>query len=268
MNALLVGAFIFLFLYVFKPFEMSDLKHGIFEIALGYGLVTTIVMQLLSLLLKALKGFSDEERWTVGKAIFWNMLHLILIEIFNALYSDWIGLLELTLKRLLWFQMATLAIGVFPVITMVLISEAAMNRKYLLQSNIINQEIALKEHDNAVADNFKNDMVLLMSQNENASLSISAEQILFVKASDNYVEVYFTENQTIQKRLLRNTLKSIEEVLKENINFFRCHKSYLVNLHKILKVKGNAQGYRFKLNMGEFEIPVSRQHNERIHELV
>jgi hypothetical protein len=33
-------------------------------------------------------------------------------------------------------------------------------------------------------------------------------------------------------------------------------------------VNGNAQGYRFKLKLGDIEIPVSRHYNERVHELI
>jgi hypothetical protein len=271
-TALLVGGFIFLFLFVFRPFELSTLSHNILEISLGYGLVTSSTMLFLSfLLIKVIKKFSDEEHWTVGKAIFWNMLHLFLIGIFNALYSNWIGVTELSISRLLWFQMATILIGIFPVLGMILISEAAMSRKYLKQAKLINNEILEKaQHSSSIKSqkNINEKIISLSSQNENESLEISVDDLLFIKSADNYVEVYFTENQTIQKRLLRNTLKSIDEELKEHGNFFRCHKSYLINLDKIIKVNGNAQGYRFKLKLGDIEIPVSRQYNERIHELL
>jgi len=271
-TALLVGGFIFLFLFVFRPFELSALSHSMLEISIGYGLVTSATMLFLSfLLIKVLKKFSDEEHWTVGKAIFWNVLHLFLIGIFNALYSHWIGVTELTFIRLLWFQLVTISIGIFPILVMVLISEAAMNRKYLKQADKINNEILQKAKHSPLSLHHKstiNKIITLISQNENEFLELPTDDLLFVKSADNYVEVYFTENKTIQKRLLRNTLKSIDEALKDNTNFFRCHKSYLVNLNKILKVNGNAQGYKFKLNFGEFEIPVSRQYNERVHELI
>jgi hypothetical protein len=271
-TALLVGGFIFLFLFVFRPFELSTLSHSLLEISLGYGLVTSATMLFLSfLLIKVLKKFSDEEHWTVGKAIFWNMLHLFLIGIFNALYSHWIGVTELTFIRLLWFQLVTISIGIFPILVMVLISEAAMNRKYLQKADKINNEILQKAKHSSSSLHHKsisNKIITLVSQNENESLEILSDDLLFVKSADNYVEVYFLNNEIIHKKLLRNTLKSIDEELKEYGNFFRCHKSYLINLDQIIKVNGNAQGYRFKLKLGDIEIPVSRHYNERVHELI
>jgi len=53
--------------------------------------------------------------------------------------------------------------------------------------------------------------------------------ILYCKAEINYSTIYTIDNSSIT---IVSTLKNLEETLPSNI-FFRCHKSYLVNLNYI-----------------------------------
>jgi DNA-binding LytR/AlgR family response regulator len=83
--------------------------------------------------------------------------------------------------------------------------------------------------------------------------------VLAFSAIENYVEIYYLEGE-LRKKMVRNTLKNIREVLS-NFNYIQqCHRSYLVNLEKITEFNGNAQG--LSLNFGndvELQIPVSRK---------
>lgn len=64
---------------------------------------------------------------------------------------------------------------------------------------------------------------------------IDTADIMYCKADDNYTEIYLNNNK---KKLVSKTLKYIEERLKDG-NFARVHKSYLVNVNKVVKyVKG------------------------------
>ena len=56
--------------------------------------------------------------------------------------------------------------------------------------------------------------------------------ILYVEVKDKYVQIYTPE----EKILLRSSLKEMEKQLPENY-FFRCHKSYLVNIRKIYSIR-------------------------------
>ena len=58
----------------------------------------------------------------------------------------------------------------------------------------------------------------------------------------------------------------VEIVEKDFPQFFRCHKSYLVNLHQVKHISGNAQGHKLHLFYGDELIPVSRKNNSIIKE--
>jgi two-component system, LytTR family, response regulator len=54
--------------------------------------------------------------------------------------------------------------------------------------------------------------------------------VVQVTAEGSYCKFILTSNKTI---LLSKTVGSVEEILKDHPDFFRAHKSYLVNLKHI-----------------------------------
>jgi DNA-binding LytR/AlgR family response regulator len=106
--------------------------------------------------------------------------------------------------------------------------------------------------------------VTFIGENQNETLTLDASQIAYIVAQDNYVQVYFFENEVLKNRMLRATLRKKEDILATWPQFFRCHRTYLVNFDKVEKVSGNAQGYRLHLRGVEETIPVSRNLNEQV----
>jgi len=112
-----------------------------------------------------------------------------------------------------------------------------------LQSNI---EIALfsdrdKDSNDALQEFFVKDGGDLVK--------ISVEDILFVKADDNYTRIYIKEKSYV----LTKTLKTLEGKLPAS-DFIRIHRSYVVNLNFIDKIKDNT------LFIGKHSLPVSRSY--------
>lgn len=92
----------------------------------------------------------------------------------------------------------------------------------------------------------------------------AVKNIICFEANDNYVVIYYLDNEGKQKKAMeRISLKKIEEILTElNVTFFeRVHKSYLINETIIEEVKGKAQAYRLKMKNLDLLIPVSRNYN-------
>ena len=68
--------------------------------------------------------------------------------------------------------------------------------------------------------------------------------------------------------LLRMTMKQAEEVTGGSPLVAKCHRAFLVNLRKVVKVSGNSQGYRLLLEGYPEEIPVSRAYSKQVKELI
>lgn len=69
---------------------------------------------------------------------------------------------------------------------------------------------------------------------------IETDQILFLKAEGAYTEIMMTNGKIITAS---KGLKKYEEILKDNRSFFRCHKSYIVNLRHISEHIKSDGGY-------------------------
>lgn len=116
----------------------------------------------------------------------------------------------------------------------------------------------------------KNSVKLFHLENENGKilLEVPIERIICFEANDNYVITYYLDKQNSLKRSMeRVSLKRIEEILAlENINFYRVHKSFLINPDFLEEIKGKAQAYKVKLRDFEMLIPVSRSYDITILE--
>ena len=93
----------------------------------------------------------------------------------------------------------------------------------------------------------------------NDVLTVKANEILYLEANGNYVSVFEWRGGTIEKKIVRTSLSKTE---KENRlpYLMRCHRSYIVNLKKVVNVSGNAQGLKLHMAEAYIIIPVSRNY--------
>ena len=87
-------------------------------------------------------------------------------------------------------------------------------------------------------------------------LGLQTDQILFIKAEDNYSRIVWIEGQRRKEQIIRATLKNIEKQL-DGTDLVRCHRSFLVNLSNY-SVHGDSRGYRLVCAQDPFKVPVSR----------
>jgi DNA-binding LytR/AlgR family response regulator len=122
-----------------------------------------------------------------------------------------------------------------------------------LKSNI---EIALftgKEKDKKSTDYLQEFFV----KDGNSLVKLKVDNILFIKADDNYSRIYTVDKSYI----LSSTLKAIEEKLPAN-KFMRIHRSYVVNLDFIDKIKEST------LYAGKHSLPIGRSYQEQIFQRI
>lgn len=76
---------------------------------------------------------------------------------------------------------------------------------------------------------------------------INVQDILFAEAVQKYVRIYTKSN--VYETLM--PLSQFEKMVAADL-FFRCHKSYLVQLNAVNGIKG------YTINVGDYKVPVSR----------
>lgn len=87
------------------------------------------------------------------------------------------------------------------------------------------------------------------------------DHIVYVKSEDNYVLIYHIIPQGIKEKMLRSTLKHIQNQLP---GFLKAHRSFIINPRHIEELKGNAQNGKLYLKGVDTPITVSKTYFESI----
>ena len=104
----------------------------------------------------------------------------------------------------------------------------------------------------------------MIGDNSGDKLQLFVEQLVYIKAADNYCEVVFLDGG-IQKRLLRSSLSALlAQIPPETNNIYRCHRSYAINLSAIKSYSGNSAGLKIETNIEDVTVPVSRSYVNQI----
>lgn len=259
LSSLLFGTFVFLFLFIFQPFELSKLPHNILPIALGYGAVCFIIMLIINLGVHLFfPQYFSEISWTTKKEILWTILNVLLIGLANYIFSFLIKITAFTWANLFLFEAYTIAVAVFPLTISILLNQVRLNNKFEKQAKELNEDIDEKQ------SKFIADTIHSQNKVEFENFELIVDNFFYARANDNYVTIYYINDKAVSQRTLRNTLKNVYLLFAGNREILRCHKSYLVNLKHVQRISGNAQGYKLHLKRTDEILPVSRTLNEKI----
>jgi two-component system LytT family response regulator len=94
------------------------------------------------------------------------------------------------------------------------------------------------------------DFILISGKRNIIKLDLA--EIVFIQADVNYSQLVDTNNKTYT---LCKTIGSLEEVVGKN-RFFRCHKSYLINLSRVKAIENSPMAL---LMDNGTSIPVSKR---------
>lgn len=108
------------------------------------------------------------------------------------------------------------------------------------------------------------DTITLNDENGKPRLTIKSGGILYVGANDNYVNVYYLDNDKVGYTMLRNNLKTLEKQL-DAYGIVRCHRSYMVNLHRVTIISREKDGMYTTLDSNAVSrIPISKSYSEEV----
>ena len=130
-----------------------------------------------------------------------------------------------------------------------------------------NQRQEIKDLQNRVSMPSDKRMLVFKDENGKMKFSVQASDVLLLESTDNYVTVYYILKNKLQRTLLRNTLKNLEEMLAENA-ILRCHRSFMVNLENIDFVQKNSKKISIRIKHMDQLIPVSQKYSSRFIDLL
>lgn len=102
--------------------------------------------------------------------------------------------------------------------------------------------------------------IKLTGDNKSEELIIDPKSLVYAQAMENYVTVYYIENDSLQNIIFRNKLKNIEEQSRGILQ--NCHRSFLVNEQFISKIIKEGQKQFLVLRIENIKIPLSKTVSE------
>ena len=93
-------------------------------------------------------------------------------------------------------------------------------------------------------------------------LSVRREHLFLLESADNYVCVWYINNNSPKKVLVRNTLTKVAKQL-ESTHIQRCHRSYIINLDLIKVMRREKEGIFVEFGVeGVPDVPISKTYVE------
>lgn len=259
-----IGFGLFLFVLFFQPLPLDrlDFNDRLIFIAVLAGIVffmMTFIRILFSGLLQT--PFEASEQSAI-----WNFLMgfslFILSAVALAFYIRYVGGLRVTFHIMLKIILISL---VAPVIIRLydIIGQLKNNNRLLLQ-----EKKALLKIIETYKDHYLEESVAFASETGSDLLKLQLSEVAFIRSADNYVEICYREGNVMKNKLIRNTLKAVENQLKPYPNFIRCHRICIVNIHFVEKLFKHHDHYLISLKDSAEKLPVSRQYLLKIKEVL
>lgn len=241
------------FLNTFLPFNINTWRNdAAFEQLLhlsGFAILGGAVLTLSHCLLQLL----EIRQFALKTYLLRYFVELLIMSVVFILYQegDWLPSTELLKEVPISFKYSLLSTILPYSLCFLLFRNLTLKEK--------NQPIVEKEPIVADQEKFFKGMIGFRDERNQLQFSISADQVIYLEAADNYLYVYCVDKGQETKHLLRNTLKNMELLLAGSA-LKRCHRSYMVNEERVRFVRYEKSKCLLSLHGTDQVIPVSNRY--------
>jgi hypothetical protein len=253
--------FAFLFLLVYKPFESSEWfpsdKKG--TVRYFMSLLTPILCGIVVLAVSryVMYIYNTRKKLSYGRFLFWILIEIIVMALIYTAITKF--LFHDPRSPFLLIRRSAFYIG------MILLIPYSISFLYLsLQEKdgiIRNLKARHKRKERIDADT---NLIHLSDDKGVRRLSVRIENLIYFEGADNYINVYYLIKGKVSKYMFRNSLQNIEEVFQDK-GLVRCHRSYIVNIEKVVVLRKEKDGVFIELDQTDVpSIPVSKTYSEKL----
>ena len=254
------GVFGCLFLNIFKPFNLNqwfdDISTPLYIVLTFFSVAG---MGALALTQFALRGLLNLRLTTRIGFFAWLLVDFFFISL--AVHTVDILLLNLSffnLKEYLENLKHTFLVVMLPYFVGVLLL-------YLQQQLQVVQELTLKIRQPSAG---LPESITISDENGKVALNMPLRNVVYFKSEDNYIFLYYKNENELKKELVRTNLKKLEQELNQP-NFVRIHRSYMINSQNLLSAVKTSRGYKVKMDAeSQHHLPVSATYQRSFEEKV
>ncbi len=232
---LLFGIFIsfwfFIFAYFIKPFDDGTIssKQWIL-ISVGFSLIAFLCYGLIAVIQKKI----------YQKVLKWNIIfEIIILLLFNLLFL---------VMTYLYYKCPILngGYGFLKFLQVIILKSALISTPIIVLARIYSVELIPIQDEN----------IVIRGENKLDILKIRKNDLVCVSNSQNYVEIFYTEENQIKTKLIRSTLKKVQ---KDFDFLVQIHRSHLINPTHFKAWKNQDTIF-----LTQIELPVSKNFKEHL----
>lgn len=256
---------VFLFVLFFQPFQLRHFdSNNLLVFVAGLAAIVFLILVIIRTFIPMLlvKYGAVEEESNIP-AFLSGFIILAVTSLSFIFYLRYVGNVSMSFYNVI----KVILICLIPVVASRLydvFSELKQQNKMLIL-----EKQSVYEKMGKLEDDRLNRTIEFGSEYGSENVSLIIADIFLVKSADNYVEIVHKQDDVFHKKLIRNTMKSIELQLRPYSNFVRCHRTSLVNIQHFERLNRNHASQWLKLKGFDEQIPVSRQYllklKERLH---
>ena len=260
------GFFISIFLIIFQPFGLNNYHSPDKTLQLiGMGFIVTILLSVNLLAIpKIISSVFSEDRWNIGREITWNIWLSVTTILGSSFY--WVLVTGQTVSAAYIYRASLNSLVFTLFLTPISVLCVMSNYIRSLKRKLERAEEVTRSLQSSQTKSFTHPLELL-SETGKEKLKMPVDKLLFIQSCDNYANVVRQKNGSTTEKLLRSSLKNIEEQI--TLPFVvRCHRSFIVNLSLVRAITGNSRNYTLSLKNYPTPIPVSRESEKQVLELL
>lgn len=248
LNGLILGAILAFIIIFLKPFDTSEAIIENSEIKyMGYGLC--VVISILAVhFLENYKYEKQGQKWFLWNEILSIAIIMTSIVICCYFYNIFIvnNQNEVSFRDWLLYYLY-FGFPFLPILTPVLVY---LRSKFGVIKALITQDP-------------KPDIIHISGENKVEKLTIDSNNFIYAQAQQNYVIIFFKENDMVSQKMLRSTLTRLASQIP---NAWQVHRSFLVNLDFLKSVQGNSRKRSMSFTLPIDDIPISNKYYQALTE--
>lgn len=241
---------------------MLDYNNRILYV-IGFGVIIFVLSSMIYIILPIVfSGWFRITDWENGPPLSLNLLLLVFGVVSFSFYIRYVGKNHLDL----YIIFKTVLVCLLPMLALSILYKIKSLERIIktLQERIKHYREMVNKYETVQEER----EIIFRATNTSDKINLKLKQILAIRAADNYVEIFYVDKDKTEKKLIRNTLKNIEEKLIDSSDFTRCHRASIVNISYIDKLVRSYSGYSLKLRGLDELIPVSRQYLIQIKDAI
>ncbi len=242
--------FFFAFVLIYRPFNSTEFFGGEW---FGVHLTISACIIFLAATLMRLLYYFLPLKLNYSLYISWCFSEVIFASFFVALYI-WL----VRMKPMPYFEAFTVAFQY--------LSTALVFPYVVLALSMRLHELLNKEEQESAGGNTR---MRFYDDRHNLKLVLTEDSILYISAEENYINIFYTENDKLRNYVLRSSMKAIDELCQDH-GLVRCHRSFYVNPRHVKVLRKDREGIvHAELDAGDaMHIPVTKRYYDRLSEML